>query len=155
MTPIEVSVQTADFDLNHEIGTMRARHSQIGAIVSFVGLVREMHAGDTLQSLFLEHYPGMTEKALQKIAETAAGRWPLLAIRVIHRVGTLAVNEQIVMVLTAAMHRDAAYAANMFIMDYLKTEAPFWKKEQTASGAEWVEARVSDLEKAEAWQEIK
>ncbi|MGF6273003.1 molybdopterin synthase catalytic subunit [Massilia sp. UYP11] len=140
----EVRVQAGDFDLGHEVARLRANDARIGAVVSFVGTVRDLNDGARVSEMELEHYPGMTEKSLQEIAERARARWPLYGTLVIHRVGPLAPLDQIVLVACSAAHRGDAFAACEFIMDYLKTEAPFWKKEQTPDGARWVDARVSD-----------
>ena len=141
---IEVRVQPADFDLGLEMARLRAGDARVGAVVSFVGTVRDMNDGDQVAELELEHYPGMTERALEDIVEQARGRWPLYNALVIHRVGPMAPMEQIVLVACSAAHRGEAFAACEFIIDYLKTDAPFWKKEQTPEGARWVDARVSD-----------
>ncbi|HEU0222923.1 MAG TPA: molybdopterin synthase catalytic subunit MoaE [Paracoccaceae bacterium] len=140
-----VRVQEADFDIGREIAAMSAGRTDIGAVVSFTGLVR----GGEIVELTLEHYPGMTEKALAAIEAEARARWPLQEALVIHRHGRLRPGERIVLVLTASAHREAAFAAAEFLMDYLKTRAPFWKKELTAEGARWVDAREAD-EAAEA-----
>lgn len=145
-----IRVQTADFDLSQEYTALSESH-QTGAVVTFVGKVREMNQGDAVSGMTLEHYPGMTEQALADIAKQAEARWPLLGYRIIHRVGKLALGDQIVLVAVASQHRDAAFSACHFIMDYLKTRAPFWKKEQTTDGERWVEARASDTEAAKAW----
>lgn len=141
---IEVRVQSEDFDLGLEVARLRAGDARIGAVVSFVGTVRDMNDGAAVAELELEHYPGMTERALEDIVEQARVRWPLYGALVIHRIGPMQPMEQIVLVATSAAHRGEAFAACEFIMDYLKTEAPFWKKEQTPGGARWVDARVSD-----------
>jgi len=141
---IEVRVQSEDFDLGLEAARLRAGDARIGAVVSFVGTVRDMNDGDAVAELELEHYPGMTERALEDIVEQARARWPLYGALVIHRIGPMKPMEQIVLVAVSAAHRGEAFAACEFIMDYLKTEAPFWKKEQTPGGARWVDARVSD-----------
>ncbi len=146
-----IQVQTQDFDLQTEYQTLRTLSSGIGAIVQFVGLMRDINEGDEVSHLFLEHYPGMTEKSLDKIVEEARERWPLLGVRLIHRVGELTPSDQIVMVMVASAHRQAAFAACDFIMDYLKTRAPFWKKEQTNTGSRWVEAKDSDNQAADRW----
>lgn len=152
-TRISISVQAADFDSSSEQTLLHAGDGDIGAIVSFTGLVRDQVQGKQLSSMYLEHYPGMTEQALQQIAEQAANRWPLQAVRIIHRIGPLAPQDRIVLVLAASAHRQAAFDACAFIMDYLKTRAPFWKKEQTASGeAWWVDARDSDETALNRWQ---
>ena len=141
---MSISIQEADFDLASELAALRGSSSRIGALVSFTGLVRDFSKDTRIENIFLEHYPGMTEKALNKIIHEATARWNLLGTRVIHRVGPLLPNDQIVLVATAALHRGEAFAACEFIIDYLKTAAPFWKREQTAEGAQWVDARASD-----------
>jgi molybdopterin synthase catalytic subunit len=145
-----VSVQEWDFDVSREIDQLTKGLSSVGAVASFVGLVRDDDA--SLQSMTLEHYPGMTEKAIAEIIDTAGERWSLLAVRVIHRIGRLLPAERIVLVAVAARHRGEAFAACEFIMDYLKTRASFWKKEETAQGANWVEARDSDDDAAARWK---
>jgi molybdopterin synthase catalytic subunit len=140
----DVSVRHADFDLGAEVARLRAGDARIGAVVSFVGTVRDMNDGDQVAELELEHYPGMTERALDDIVEQARTRWPLYGALVIHRIGPMQPLDQIVLVAASAAHRGEAFAACEFIMDYLKTEAPFWKKEQTPAGARWVDARVTD-----------
>ncbi|GAA4650276.1 molybdopterin synthase catalytic subunit MoaE [Kistimonas scapharcae] len=145
-----IAVQTDDFDLAHEYQCLRS-HSATGAIVTFCGLVRDMNDGKDVTGLFLEHYPGMTEKTLDSIADEAAKRWPLQAVRVIHRVGQMALCDQIVFVGVASAHRGAAFDACEFIMDFLKSRAPFWKREQTTQGEHWVEARTSDQDALERW----
>lgn len=154
LTRVSIAVQTADFDLRAEMSQLRGDDRRIGATVSFVGLVRDLNLADDVVALELEHYPGMTEKALQQIATDAAERWPLQAIRVVHRVGKLHPGEQIVLVLVASSHRHAAFEANAYIMDYLKTQAPFWKKEWTPQGPRWVDARESDLNAAARWHQL-
>ena len=144
-----VRVQREDFDLGRELAALRAGRSDIGALVSFTGLVRDR--GDGLGGLELEHYPGMTEKALAAIEAEACARWGLDACLIIHRTGRLAPGEQIMMVATAAAHRQAAFAAAEFLMDYLKSRAPFWKKEALAGGERWVEARAADEAALERW----
>ncbi len=146
-----VRVQTADFDLTSEHATLRARHRDVGAIASFVGVVRDANDGEGVSSMTLEHYPGMTEKALQKIVADAAARWQVLDATVIHRVGLLLPADQIVLVMVASAHRHHAFEACAFIMDYLKTAAPFWKKETTAAGTRWVDARATDHEAQQRW----
>ena len=141
---IEVRVQAEDFDLGVELARLRAGDARVGAVVSFVGTVRDMNDGDAVAELELEHYPGMTERALEDIVDKARARWPLYGALVIHRVGPMKPMEQIVLVAVSAAHRGEAFAACEFVMDYLKTEAPFWKKEQTPGGARWVDARSSD-----------
>jgi molybdopterin synthase catalytic subunit len=141
---IFVRVQTEDFDVGAELARLRSGHPEVGAIASFIGVVRDLNDGATVGSLTLEHYPGMTEKSIEAICEDAAARWSLVDTLVIHRVGTLVPTDQIVLVATTSSHRDDALAACAFVMDYLKTQAPFWKKEVTPSGTRWVEARASD-----------
>jgi len=141
---IEVRVEPADFDLGVEVARLRAGDARVGAVVSFVGTVRDMNDGDAVAELELEHYPGMTERALEDIVQQARARWPLYGALVVHRIGPMKPMDQIVLVACTAAHRGEAFAACEFIMDYLKTEAPFWKKEQTPGGARWVDARVSD-----------
>jgi molybdopterin synthase catalytic subunit len=140
----EIRVEAADFDVSAEIARLRAGDARVGAVVSFVGTVRDMNDGDDVAELELEHYPGMTERALHDIVEQARARWPLYGVLVIHRIGPLRPQDQIVLVACTAAHRGEAFAACEFIMDYLKTDAPFWKKEQTPNGARWVDARVTD-----------
>src|SRR5450830_262888 len=140
----EVRVQTEDFDLTAEVARLRANQPKVGAVVTFVGTVRDLNEGATVAEMELEHYPGMTEAALQDIVEQACTRWPLAGALVIHRVGPLLPQEQIVLVAVSAAHRGEAFAGCEFIIDYLKTAAPFWKKEQTPEGARWVDARSSD-----------
>lgn len=147
----EVRVQTEDFDLGAELARLRAGQPGVGAVVSFVGTVRDMNDGSAVSEMELEHYPGMTEKALADIVEQANARWPLLGALVIHRVGPLLPLEQIVLVACGAAHRGEAFAACEFIIDYLKTDAPFWKKEQTPDGARWVDARDSDDSAKAKW----
>ncbi|KPD21834.1 molybdopterin synthase catalytic subunit MoaE [Idiomarina abyssalis] len=148
---ISVRVQQEDFDLATEYQRL-AQNKQCGAVVTFTGLVRDSVEGG-LRGLELEHYPGMTEKALTDIVEEAQKRWDLRGVTVIHRVGYLSLNEQIVMVAVASGHRQAAFSAASFIMDYLKTQAPFWKKEHTEEGEHWVEAKQSDQQAAEQWSQ--
>ncbi len=139
-----ISVQTQDFDLSTEVAKLRANNPTVGAVVSFVGVVRDLNDGLHIEGMELEHYPGMTEKALQDIVDQASARWPLMETLVIHRVGPLLPLDQIVLVAVATAHRGEGFAACEFIMDYLKTQAPFWKKEQTPQGARWVDARETD-----------
>ena len=140
----DIRVQEADFDLSRELAALRAGDGRVGAVVSFVGTVRDLNEGSAVSEMELEHYPGMTEKALEDIVAQARARWPLFGVQVIHRVGPLQPLDQIVLVACSAAHRGEAFAACEFIMDYLKTDAPFWKKEQTPEGARWVDARSSD-----------
>ena len=146
-----VRVQTADFDLAREIAALRGNDARVGAVAAFVGLVRDVNDATAISTLTLEHYPGMTEKALAGIVEEAKSRWSVYDVLVIHRVGELKPTDQIVLVVVTGAHRGEAFAACEFIMDYLKTRAPFWKKEQTPAGERWVEARASDDEKAAQW----
>jgi len=147
----EVRVQQEDFDLGAEVARMRAGDPRVGAVVSFVGTVRDLNEGAQVAELELEHYPGMTERSLEDIVAQARARWPLFGALVLHRVGPMQPMEQIVLVAASAAHRGEAFAACEFIMDYLKTEAPFWKKEQTPEGARWVDARVSDDAARSKW----
>jgi len=149
---VTIRVQTNDFDLGVEIASLRKDNPRIGAVASFVGLVRDINDGSDVAGLTLEHYPGMTEKALDSIVSEAEGRWEVLGCTVIHRVGTLKPLDQIVLVIVASGHRGDAFAACEFIMDYLKTRAPFWKKEATPEGERWVEARDSDDAAALRWR---
>jgi molybdopterin synthase catalytic subunit len=141
---MKIAVQTGDFEVGSEIRSI-AKTNSIGAVASFVGLVRDV-------AMTLEHYPGMTERAIAKIVDEAKSRWQVMDCTVIHRYGALQPNDQIVLVAVASAHRGDAFAACEFIMDYLKTQAPFWKKEQTAEGARWVEAKASDDQAAERWK---
>ncbi len=146
-----VRVQVEDFDAGLEINAMRRSHGNIGAVVVFIGQVRDLNEGDQVSTLTLEHYPGMTEKSLQDIIEQAKKRWEIIDALIVHRVGKLEPLDQIVLVLVASSHRKEAFAACEFMMDYLKTEAPFWKKEQTPAGSRWVEAKTSDDEAKKRW----
>ena len=148
---MKIAVQTETFDLGVEVDAMRAGRTDIGAVASFVGLARDMNDGSGVAAMTLEHYPGMTEKALARLVDDACVRWPLLDVTVIHRVGRLLPGDPIVLVAVAASHRGEAFAACEFIMDYLKTQAPFWKKEETPEGDRWVEARASDDTAAARW----
>ena len=146
-----VRIQTEDFDVGAEIAALRRGDLAIGAVASFVGLVRDVNAGERVSEITLEHYPAMTHKALQEIVEQAKARWDIVDLLVIHRVGTLRPADQIVLVAVTGTHRGAAFAACEFVMDYLKTQAPFWKKEQTPAGSRWVDARPSDDAAAQRW----
>jgi len=146
-----VRVQTEDFDVGTEIARLRRGDPKIGAVASFVGVVRNVNDGDSIATLTLEHYPGMTEKAIEAIVAEAKSRWDIVDVGVIHRVGELKPLDQIVLVVVVGGHRGDAFAACEFIMDYLKTRAPFWKKEETPEGARWVDARASDDDAAERW----
>ncbi|HEY8026237.1 MAG TPA: molybdenum cofactor biosynthesis protein MoaE [Burkholderiaceae bacterium] len=147
-----VRVQTEDFDLNREIAQLRLSNPAIGAVVSFLGTVRDLNEGVAVSEMELEHYPGMTEKALQDIVVQAKQRWAVIDVLVLHRVGPLKPLEQIVLVAVAAAHRGEAFLACEFVIDYLKMEAPFWKKEQTTAGARWVDARVIDDLALKKWK---
>jgi molybdopterin synthase catalytic subunit len=146
-----IRVQTDRFDPGLELNALHCANAGVGAVVSFVGYVRDFNDGHDVFGMLLEHYPGMTEKALEKISMEAAQRWPLLKTVIVHRVGTLAPGEPIVFVGVASAHRRAAFEACDFIMDYLKTRAPFWKKETTEDGSRWVEGRDSDKAAAQRW----
>lgn len=148
---MSVSVQQADFDIGAEIDTLLAGRTDVGAVATFTGLVRDVNDGSGVHAMTLEHYPGMTEAALEDIVAQAKARWDILAVRVIHRVGTLQPADRIVLVIVAGSHRGEAFAACEFIMDYLKTRAPFWKREDTPEGSRWVDARESDDSAAERW----
>ncbi|HWI13745.1 MAG TPA: molybdopterin synthase catalytic subunit MoaE [Burkholderiales bacterium] len=148
-----VRVQEADFDLGAEVAALRRGNARIGGVAAFVGVVRDVNEGDSVAQMTLEHYPGMTERSIEAIIDEARGRWEVLDALVVHRVGTLKPTDQIVLVVVTSGHRGDAFAACEFIMDYLKTRAPFWKKEQTAQGARWVDARSSDDAAAERWNE--
>ena len=147
-----VKIQTADFDVSAEIAALRRNNPKIGAVASFIGVVRDVNEGDAVAEMTLEHYPGMTEKAIVEIIGQARGRWSLYEALVIHRVGKLRPTDQIVLVVVTSAHRGDAFAACEFIMDYLKTRAPFWKKERAGGGARWVEARETDDIAAERWR---
>jgi len=149
---VTVRIQTADFDVSAEINALRRGNPKIGAVASFVGVVRDVNDGDAVAEMTLEHYPGMTEKAIEEIIVQAKGRWKVLDALVIHRVGTLKPADQIVLVVVTSGHRGDAFAACEFIMDYLKTRAPFWKREQAGGAARWVEARATDDIAAERWR---
>lgn len=150
---VSVSVQQQDFDVSAEIQLLRNQSAQVGAVASFVGVVRDINDNQAISVLELEHYPGMTEKSIAEIITMAADRWQLIGARVIHRVGKLLPTDQIVLVAVTSMHRGEAFSACEFIMDYLKTRAPFWKKEQTATGARWVDARSTDQTAADRWKQ--
>jgi len=146
-----VRVQETDFDLTTEINWLRNQHSDVGAVVSFIGTVRDINQGDEVNQLELEHYPGMTEKALEIIRQDAHQRWHLESSLIIHRIGKMQPKDQIVLVAVASRHRENAFNAAHFIMDYLKTNAPFWKKEWTPEGERWVDARLSDEQAMQRW----
>jgi len=147
-----VRIQTEDFDAGREIAVLRRGNPGIGAIASFIGVVRDVNDGDKVAEMTLEHYPGMTEKSITEIIEQAKSRWSMFDALVIHRIGRLKPLDQIVLVVITGAHRGDAFAACEFIMDYLKTRAPFWKKERTPEGAHWVESRESDDIAAERWR---
>ncbi len=149
---MSVRVQQQDFDAGAEIARLRADNPRIGAVASFIGIVRDLNEDAAVGSITLEHYPGMTEKSLTTIANQAKARWNLYDVLIVHRVGTLAPADQIVLVVTTSSHRGDAFAACQFIMDYLKTEAPFWKKEATDAGVRWVDARDSDDAARARWK---
>ena len=146
-----VRVQSGDFDVGAEMAAMRQGNPKIGAIASFVGVVRDLNEGAYVAEMTLEHYPGMTEKALEKIVDEARARWDIYDALIVHRVGTLKPTDQIVLVVVASAHRGEAFQACEFLMDYLKTRAPFWKKEKTPEGARWVDARTADDAAADRW----
>jgi molybdopterin synthase catalytic subunit len=149
---VTVRIATEDFDAGREIATLRANDRRVGAVASFIGTVRDVNDGASVSAMTLEHYPGMTEKALLAIVDEARTRFDILDALVIHRVGELAPTDQIVLVAVTSAHRGDAFDACRFIMDYLKTRAPFWKREATPQGARWVDARVSDDEAAARWE---
>ncbi|MDX1434312.1 MAG: molybdopterin synthase catalytic subunit MoaE [Gammaproteobacteria bacterium] len=147
-----IRIQTEDFDAGRVVAELRRAGAGIGAVAAFIGLVRDVNEGDSVRRMTLEHYPGMTEKALADIVADAEGRWELVDVAVVHRVGTLEPGEQIVLVAVASAHRGDAFAACEFIMDFLKTRAPFWKKEDGPAGERWVDARHGDTRAAERWK---
>ena len=141
---VRVTIQTGDFDLSREIARLRADDAQVGAVCSFIGTVRDRSDGVAVSTMELEHYPGMTEKAIEAMIDEAQQRFDIRGARVVHRIGLLQPADQIVLVAVSSAHRGQSFQACEFLMDYLKTQAPFWKKEQTPVGAHWVDARVSD-----------
>ena len=147
-----VRIQTEDFDVSRELAALRGGDARVGAVAAFVGTVRDVNDAAAVTTMTLEHYPGMTEKALAAIVDEAKARWDILEALVIHRIGELGPTDQIVLAAVTSAHRGEAFAACEFLMDYLKTRAPFWKKEQTPAGARWVDARASDDEAAARWQ---
>jgi molybdopterin synthase catalytic subunit len=149
---VAVRVQTEDFDVGAEIARLRAAQPGVGAVAAFVGVVRDLNEGEGVARMTLEHYPGMTERALAEIEQRARSRWNLAEVLVIHRVGELQPTDQIVLVVVTSRHRGEAFAACEFVMDYLKTEAPFWKKELTPEGSRWVDARESDDAARDRWE---
>jgi molybdopterin synthase catalytic subunit len=146
-----VSIQTQDFDLSAEVAALRQHNRGVGAVCSFIGTVRDRNEGQSVSTMELEHYPGMTEKAIEAMIDEAFRRFDILGARVIHRVGLLQPTDQIVLVAVSSAHRGESFQACEFLMDYLKTQAPFWKKEQTPEGARWVDARVSDDKALARW----
>ncbi len=148
---VTIHIQEADFDIAKEIAVLTKGHTDIGAVVSFSGICRGDEKGEPIAALTLEHYPGMAEAEIARHAETAMSRWPLNALTIIHRVGRIAPGENIVLVLTASQHRQAAFQAAEFLMDYLKTNAPFWKREEKPDGTSWVEARDHDDAATARW----
>jgi molybdopterin synthase catalytic subunit len=150
-----VRVQTEDFDVSAEMLTLRQRNPKIGAVASFVGVVRDLNDGDSVSTLTLEHYPGMTEKSLEAIVQQAKERWDIYDALIVHRVGTMRPLDQIVLVIVTSAHRGESFQACEFLMDYLKTRAPFWKKEVTPEGDRWVDARSSDDVAAKRWEQAK
>jgi molybdopterin synthase catalytic subunit len=149
---VPIRIQEGDFNLSTEIAALRKGDPRVGAVVTFLGTVRDMNDGSSVKGMTLEHYPGMTEKALQDILDQAKARWDIYQSLVIHRVGPLLPEDQIVMVAVTSAHRGEAFAACEFIMDYLKTAAPFWKKEDTPEGGRWVDARVTDETAMSRWE---
>lgn len=150
---VKISIQTEDFSLAQEVEALEQDNHEDGAVVTFCGRVRNKNLGENVKGLFLEHYPVMTEKSLGKIIDNAFARWDIGRVCVIHRIGQLLVGDQIVFVGVTSKHRKDAFAANEFIMDFLKVEAPFWKKELTETGDKWLDARQSDEHKAKLWNE--
>lgn len=151
MSNSSIRIQEKDFDLSAEIAALRKGDPRVGAVVSFLGTVRDMNDGSQVKGMTLEHYPGMTEKALQEILDQAKARWDIYQTLVIHRVGPLLPEDQIVLVAVTSAHRGEAFATCEFIMDYLKTAAPFWKKEDTPEGARWVDSRLTDEAAMARW----
>jgi molybdopterin synthase catalytic subunit len=148
---VTIRIQQADFDIAREIAALTQGRTDIGAVVSFSGICRGSESGENIAALTLEHYPGMAEAEIARHAETAMSRWPLTGVSVVHRVGRITPGENIVLVLTASMHRQAAFQAAEFLMDYLKASAPFWKREESAGGANWVDAQQRDDAAAQRW----
>jgi molybdopterin synthase catalytic subunit len=149
--PVTIRIQEADFDIAQETAALTSGRTDIGAVVSFSGICRGSESGEAIAALTLEHYPGMAEAEILRHAETAMSRWPLMGLTVIHRFGRIAAGENIVLVLTASAHRQAAFQAAEFLMDYLKTSAPFWKREESAAGTSWIEAQDRDDAAAARW----
>jgi molybdopterin synthase catalytic subunit len=150
-TPVTIRIQQADFDVAREIAALTKGRSDIGAVVTFSGICRGTEGGNAIAALTLEHYPGMAEAEIARHAETAASRWPLTGLTIVHRVGRSEPGENIVLVVTSSAHRQAAFEAAEFLMDYLKAHAPFWKREESAAGTNWVDARDHDDLAADRW----
>jgi molybdopterin synthase catalytic subunit len=150
-TPVTIRIQRDDFDVAREIAALSQGRSDIGAVVTFSGICRGTEGGDDIAALTLEHYPGMAEAEIRRHADEALSRWPLQGLTVIHRFGRITPGENIVLVVTASQHRQAAFEAAEFLMDYLKTSAPFWKQEERAKGKDWIEARAHDDAAAARW----
>ena len=148
---VTIRIQEADFDIAREIAALTKGRSDIGAVVSFSGICRGSEGGESIAALTLEHYPGMAEAEIARHADTAMSRWPLSGVSIVHRVGRILPGENIVLVLTASEHRQAAFSAAEFLMDYLKANAPFWKREESAGGTNWIEARHHDDDAAARW----
>ncbi len=148
---MRVSIQTEDFDVGAEIAALRANDKRVGAVCTFVGTVRDRNDGQTISTLELEHYPGMTEKSIEAMIDEAHNRFDIYAARVVHRIGLMYPLDQIVLVVVSSAHRGQSFQACEFLMDYLKTQAPFWKKEKTPEGERWVDARVSDDQALKRW----
>lgn len=151
MAPVTIRIQAEDFDVGREIAALTSGRVDIGAVVNFIGICRGDDDGGAVSALTLEHYPGMAEAEIARHAEEALQRWPLTGVTIIHRFGTLTPGENIVLVITASAHRGAAFQSAEFLMDYLKTSAPFWKREQRASGANWIDAHEADDASAARW----
>jgi molybdopterin synthase catalytic subunit len=151
MIPVTIRIQQGDFDIAREIAALTKGRDDIGAVVTFTGICRGDDSGKAIAALTLEHYPGMAEAEIARHADTAIARWPLTALTIIHRVGRILPGDNIVLVVTASVHRQAAFAAAEFLMDYLKAHAPFWKREEGATGSAWVDAREHDDAAAERW----
>ena len=152
MSSLRVSIQTGDFDLQQEVMALHASDRRVGAICSFIGTVRDRSQGSEVSAMELEHYPGMTEKAIEAMIDEAHHRFDIFAARVVHRIGVLEPTDRIMMVAVTSAHRGQSFQACEFLMDYLKTQAPFWKKEETAQGSRWVDARDSDHDAARRWE---
>ncbi len=149
---MSVRLQTEDFDIAAEVARLTRGRTDIGAVATFTGICRGSEAGEAIAAMTLEHYPGMAEAEISRHVEDAKARWPLLGVTVIHRYGRLVPGENIVLVVTTSSHRQDAFAAAEFLMDYLKTQAPFWKREERAEGAQWVEAKGADDVALERWE---